>query len=319
MPLQKPTSCIISRSYWVRMRRRWASSSLPSFSNHFSRCWSSSSIWTMARFMRMLAGHVVGGGEDLQLLDVGDDLAGEGVDPADALDLVAEQLDAHAHLVVGGEDLDGVAPHPELAPDEVHVVALVLHVDQPAEDGPLGVLLARLEAEDLGGVLLGRAQAVDARHAGHHDHVPSGEEAGRGGVAEAVDLVVDRRVLLDVGVARGDVGLGLVVVVVGDEVLDPVVGEELLELVGQLGRERLVGRDDERGLLHRLDRPGDGGRLPAARDAQQRLEPVAPLDPPRQPLDGLGLVAARLEVAHNPEGRHPPKRTTALRQPTPNR
>ena len=29
MPEQKPTSCIISRSYWVRIRSRWASSSLP--------------------------------------------------------------------------------------------------------------------------------------------------------------------------------------------------------------------------------------------------------------------------------------------------
>jgi hypothetical protein len=45
--------------------------------------------------------------------------------------------------------------------------------------------------------------------------------------AQPVDLVVDRGVLLDVGVARRDVGLGLVVVVVADEVLDGVVGEEL--------------------------------------------------------------------------------------------
>ena len=52
MPLQKPTSRIISRSYWVRMRRRWASSSLPSFSNQARRSPSSSSIWTMARFIR---------------------------------------------------------------------------------------------------------------------------------------------------------------------------------------------------------------------------------------------------------------------------
>ena len=76
----------------------------------------------------------------------------------------------------------------------------------------------------------------------------------------------------------GDVRLGLVVVVVGDEVLDPVVGEELPELVGQLGGQRLVGREHERGPLHLLDRPGDGGALAGAGDAEQRLEPVAPLD-----------------------------------------
>ena len=45
--------------------------------------------------------------------------------------------------------------------------------------------------------------------------------------AHLLDVLVDRGVLLDVGVARGHVGLGLVVVVVRDEVLDRVVREEL--------------------------------------------------------------------------------------------
>src|SRR5436309_815721 len=80
------------------------------------------------------------------------------------------------------------------------------------------------------------------------------------------ELVVDRAVLLDVGVAGGKVGLGLVVVVVADEVLHPVVGKELAHLVGQLGGKRLVGGDDERRALHRFDRPGDGGALAAPRD-----------------------------------------------------
>jgi len=44
-------------------------------------------------------------------------------------------------------------------------------------------------------------------------------------VSEPLDLLVDRRVLLDVGVGLRDVGLGLVVVVVGDEVLDRVLGK----------------------------------------------------------------------------------------------
>ena len=70
---------------------------------------------------------------------------------------------------------------------------------------------------------------------------------------EAVDLVVDRRVLLDVGVAGGDVGLGLVVVVVGHEILDPVAREELAELVGQLGGEGLVGRQHDGGPLESGD------------------------------------------------------------------
>jgi hypothetical protein len=66
-------------------------------------------------------------------------------------------------------------------------------------------------------------------------------------VAEPVDVVVPRGVLLDVEVGLRDVRLGLVVVVVRDEVLDRVVREELPQLVAELGGERLVVRDQERG------------------------------------------------------------------------
>ena len=85
--------------------------------------------------------------------------------------------------------------------------------------------------------------------AGHDDHVASLEQGVRGGVAEPVDLVVARRVLLDVGVAAGQVRLGLVVVEVADEVLDRVLREELAELGVELGGQRLVVGEDQRRLV----------------------------------------------------------------------
>jgi hypothetical protein len=93
----------------------------------------------------------------------------------------------------------------------------------------------------------------------------------RGGVAHAVDLLVDRGFLLDEGVRARDVGFGLVIVVVGDEILDRVVGEEALELAIELGGERLVGREDERRALRRLDDLGHGEGLAGAGDAEQHL------------------------------------------------
>ncbi len=62
----------------------------------------------------------------------------------------------------------------------------------------------------------------------------------RGGMAQLVDLVVDGGVLLDVGVGGGDVGFGLVVVVVGDKILHRVIREELLELAVKLGASVLL-------------------------------------------------------------------------------
>ena len=68
--------------------------------------------------------------------------------------------------------------------------------------------------------------------------------------AHLLDVLVDRGVLLDVGVGGRHVGFGLVVVVVRDEVLDRVVREELPELAVELRRQRLVVRQHERRALH---------------------------------------------------------------------
>ena len=88
---------------------------------------------------------------------------------------------------------------------------------------------------------------------------------------QPVDLVVPGRVLLDVGVAPGQVRLGLVVVEVTDEVLDGVVREELAELGVQLGRERLVVGQDQRRLVVLGDRPRQRRRLAGAGRAEQDL------------------------------------------------
>ncbi len=277
---------------------------MPCDSNQASRSWSSALDLADGPLHPLVARHVVGRRKDDQVVDVGQLLAGERVDRDDPLDLVAEQLDLHHVLLVGGMDLDGVAPDPKLAPHQVQVVALVLHVDQPAQHRPLVLLLADLQVQDPVRVLLGRPQPVDAGDRGDHDDIPAGQQGGGRRVAQPVDLVVDRAVLLDVGVARGEVGLGLVVVVVGDEVLHPVLGEELPELVGQLGGQRLVGGDDQGRALDLLDRPGDGGALAASGDAEQRLEAVPPPDALGQGGDRVGLVSGRTEIGLHHERRH---------------
>ena len=111
-----------------------------------------------------------------------------------------------------------------------------------------------------------------------------------GSVSQAFDLVVDRGVLLDVEVLRRDVGLGLEVVVVGDEVLDGVVGQKLAELVAELGGERLVVRDHERRALDCLDRERHRRGLARARHTEQRLETLAGVQSLSQLVTRLRLV-----------------------------
>ncbi len=153
-------------------------------------------------------------------------------------------------------------------------------------------------------VLLRRAEAVDAGHRGDHDDVAPGEQGVGRRVPQPLDLVVDRGVLLDVGVRLRDVRLGLVVVVVGDEVLDGVVGQQLAELVGQLGGERLVRRHDQRRPLQPARPARRSSRTCRCRWRRAARRPCSPARIRRSSSSiAAGWSPDGLEVADDLEGR----------------
>ena len=242
-------------------------------------------------------------GVDLDLVQLGGLLAGERIELRDLFDLVAEQRDAPgAVLEVGGEELDGIAAHPECAAHEVAVIALVVKGHEVGQQLALRRAVALLQLEGHGGIGFDVADAIDAGDGGHHDHVIPLQQRARGRVAHAVDLLVDGGFLLDVGVAARHVSFGRVVVVVGDEILHCVFGEEALELAIELGGQRLVGREDEGRALGGLDHLGHREGLAGAGDAEQHLVTLMGVDAVDQLLDGRGLVALRLELRHRLEG-----------------
>ncbi len=91
---------------------------------------------------------------------------------------------------------------------EGDVVAVVLHVHEAPQELVAVHLVAAGELHHAVDVLLRSAQAVDAGDGGdHYDVAPGQQRVGRA-VAQPLDLCVDRRVLLDVGVRLRDVRLG---------------------------------------------------------------------------------------------------------------
>ncbi len=248
-------------------------------------------------FLQAVAGrHEVSLGEDRQPVVAVHRLAGDRVEAGQLVDLVAEQADAQRQLVVGGMHLDDVAAHPEGAAAELQVVAFVEDLDQLAQQMVTAHPLAALERQHQPVVGLRRSEAVDAAHAGHDHDVAAFEQRPRGRQPHAIDLVVDRRFLLDVGVARRHVGFGLVVVVVADEVLDGVVREEPAELLVELGGERLVVRHHQRRAVDARDDLGHRVGLAGSGDAEQRLVRVAALQAGHQLGHGAHLIAGQLEV-----------------------
>ena len=239
--------------------------------------------------------------EDIHLRLLAHDLPRDRMQGIEPLDLVAEELDAQRELLVDRDDLDGVTAHPEGATGEGEVIARVLNGDEAPQQLVAIDNFTHAQGDHPVDILLRGAQPVDAAHRRHHHDIAAGEQAVGRRMPQPLDLVVDRGVLLDVGVRLRDIRLGLVVVVVTDEVFDRVVGQQLAELVGQLRREGLVGRHDQGRSLHRLDEPRRRRRLACPGRPEEHRVGHACRDPLGQLGDGIGLVAAGLEVGDHLE------------------
>src|SRR5574341_509155 len=252
-----------------------------------------------------LGDHIMAARVDGDLFELPERGAEQRVELGDRVDLVPEQLHADRGALVGRrKDLNHVAAHPEGPALEVEVVPRVLDVHElPKHVVPLDAL-PLFEEQEHAMTGFRRSQTVDARDRGDDDHVVPLEQRVRRGVAHAVDLLVDGRVLLDIGVRGRKICLGLVIIVVRDEVLHGVLGEQFLELVVELGRERLVVRDHERRLLDLLDHVCHGEGLTRPRYAEQDLVPESPRDAVGKLINGLRLVPRGLIVRYDLEFRH---------------
>src|SRR3989344_2160852 len=109
-------------------------------------------------------------------------------------------------------------------------------------------------------------------------------------MAQAVNLVIDLHILLNVGVGYRHICLWLIVVIVGNEIMHRIVREKLLVLLRKLSCEGFVVRNNERRLTNCRNHIGSGKSLARARDAKERL-PVVPLfEALEKLLDGKRLV-----------------------------
>ena len=216
----------------------------------------------------LLGGDIVAGGVNGHMVQYPVHRTGEGVKVGDPVDLIPEELHPDGVvLIVGGVDLHRVPPHPEAVPLKGHVIPLVAVLHQTAQQLVPVPLRPLTQRDHHLGEVIRLAQAVNAGHGGHHDHVPPLQQGAGSGQPQAVDLIIGRCVLGNIGIRMRDIGLRLVVIVVGDKILHGVVREKLLEFRTKLGRQSFIVGQHQRRPLDLLNDLGHGVGLAGAGDA----------------------------------------------------
>ena len=263
----------------------------------------------LCRFHNLvLRHHVVGCRKDSDKVQFPPNLSGEGIDLADPVDLVPEELHpVRIFIRIGRKDVEGIPLHAKCRPVEIHFVAVIVKTDQLLHDLVPVPLLARPKVERHLLEVDRTAQTVDTGDRTDDNHIISGRQRGGCRQAQLVDLIVDHRVFLDIRVCLRHICLRLVVIVVGDKILDGVLRKELLELAVELRGQRLVVRDNQRRLLELLDDIRHRVGLSGACHAEQGLHLVAFPEAFHQFPDRLRLISGRLIGCVKPEiHAHPP-------------
>ena len=223
-------------------------------------------------------------------------LARERIKEHHRFDFVVEKLHAHRDLgVFCRKDVDRIAAHAKRTAQKLHVVALVLHLHELTDQVLAFLNVARAQNQAHLRVAFGLADAVDRRDRRHDHGVAPLKNRFGGRQTHLLDVFVYGRILLDEKIARGHIGFRLVVVVVGNEVLDGVVREKLAHFAVELRRKCLVGRHHDGWHADARDDVGHRKGLARARHAQQRLCAVPLLQPLGECGNRRRLVACRRE------------------------
>ena len=221
-------------------------------------------------------------------------LAGDLIDFGDKLDLIAKELKPQRMLGIGRIHVDDIATHAKRTARQVIIIAIVLNIDERMDKV---ITLERHFLVDIRRqprIILRRANTIDTRHRCNDDHITSREQRGGRLMAQHLDFFVDRRILLDIGVALRHIRLGLIVIVIRYEIDYGVIGEKLLELACKLSGKGLIGSHDKRRLTQGLNGFGHRKSLTRTSHTQQNLITVSVPHALHKRLNGLGLGTGRL-------------------------
>ena len=248
-------------------------------------------------------GDKMAGRKDRILIETLQDHTAQGINHRDGFHRITKKLDPDGDLfLMHREDINNIAPHPEGAAMKGNIIAFIEHEDQTPLHLLHGIFLIALQQEVHVFILIGRAQTVYTGDRGHDQHITASEQGAGGGMTHHVDGVIDGGILLDKGVRGGDIGLRLIVVVIGDKILDGVLGKKLLELGKKLGGQGLVRGNDQGGPLYLLHHTGHGKGLTRSGHTQQQLAARPARKAAHQGLDGLRLIPGGRERSHEFEG-----------------
>ena len=229
------------------------------------------------------------------MLQLSLDLSCEHVDLGNPVDLISEKFHPHSGIgFIGRNNLHHISAHPEGTSFKIHLVPVILDVDELPDDLVPVLLHTRTQGYHHFLKILRLTQAIDTGHTGDDNHVPPLNEGRRRRQAQLINLVIDRRIFGNIGIAGGHISLWLVIIIIGNKIFHCILRKEFLHFPVKLCGQRFIMGNDQRRLIKLLNHIGHGKGLAGSGNTKKCLELVAFFKTFHQLFDCLGLVSGWL-------------------------
>ena len=214
-----------------------------------------------------------------------------------SFDFIAEKFNAHRIFrCCNGENFKHISVHAELSAHKVYVVSFILHFNKARNRFVAVFAHPGAQRQHKCFIILRVTETVYAADRSNNDNVAPLKQGACRTVAQLVDFIVNLRVFFYICVARRNICLRLIVIIIAYKIFNGVFGKELLELRAKLRRQNFVVCKHERGLVNARNRICNRKRFSASRNAQKRLPALAALYSAHKALNCLGLIACRLVI-----------------------
>ena len=143
--------------------------------------------------------------------------------------------------------------HPERTTLKIHLVARVLHVNESLDH----IITVNLHSGTQGNhhvhIVIRTTNAIDTGYGCYDNDIFSLRQRCRGRKAQLINLIIYRGILRYISVRLRHIRFRLIIIIVGDKILNGILREKFFHFSVQLPRQCLVVGNNQRRLIQRLN------------------------------------------------------------------
>ena len=221
------------------------------------------------------------------------------------LNLIIPERHTNEIHTIGNKHINRVTLHTKLTPRRTHVITHIKRINQHPQQPIPAQPLTNTDINHRTTQRSRTPHAINTRHRRDNHNIPPARKQSRQcRQPQTVNLIINRKILLNIRVRMRQISLRLIIVIVRNIILNRILRKKLLHLSIKLGSQRLVMTQNQRRTIHIRNHISNSESLTRTRNTQQHLSTTAPNNTLRQLTNSLRLITRRTIFRRKPESIH---------------